>query len=209
MKKNIRSLLMLALVALLAIGGAGCTAKAKKAYHLSRANRFYDAGKYDRAEIEYMNVLRNDPANSLAYGRLGLIYYEQGRIQRAVFFLAKGSEMAPNDLDMRLKLGFIYSSSGQFQKALDEANFVLGKKPQDDEAPLLLAEAAVQPKEITAARQRLQTLAQSGDRAVIEVALGNLALREQNLAVAGADFKRAQTLDAKSSAVNAALGAFN
>ena len=192
---------------LLVIGGAGCTAKAKKAYHQSRANRFYNASQFDRAEIEYMNVLRYDPVNVQAFGRLGLIYYEQGRLQRASWFLAKGSQMAPNDLNLRMKLGFIYSSAGQFKLALDEANFILERKPQDDEAPLLLAETATQPKEIAAARQRLETMARTGDRVSVEVALGNLAMREQNLAAAGAAFKKAQALDSKSSVVNASLAA--
>ena len=198
---------MLAMVATLALGGAGCTAKAKKAYHLSRANRFYKADQLDKAEIEYMNVLRYDSANVQAYGRLGLIYYEEGRVQRAAFFLAKGSQMAPDDLELRLKLGFIYSASGQFKQALDEANYVLEKKPQDDQAPLLLAETATQPKAIATAQQRLQTMARSGDRAALEVGLGNLALRAQNLADAGTAFKKAQALDPKSSAVNSGLGA--
>ena len=118
-------------------------------------------------------------------------------MQRAAFFLAKGSQLSPNDLNYRLKLGFIYTSAGQFKQALDEANFVLEKKPLDDEAPLLLAETVAQPKDIAAMRQRLQTMARSGDRATIEVALGNLALREQNLADAGTALKKAQALDPK------------
>src|ERR1039458_3728138 len=200
-----RSLLMLTVVLLLVAGGEGCTAKAKKAYHLSRANRYYDAGKFDRAEIEYMNVLRNDPADRQAYGRIGLIYYAQGRIQHAAPFLVKGSGLSPDDLDLRLKLGFIYSSAGLSTQALAQANFILEKKPLDDDAPLLLAETANQPKEIESARQRLQTMARTGDRAVIEVALGNLALRDRDLAAAGSAFKKAQALDAKSPMVNAAL----
>ena len=201
-----RSLLMLAMVALLVIGGVGCTAKVKKSYHLSRANRYYDASQMDRAEIEYQNVLRYDPANRQAFGRLGLIYYDQGRFfPRATFFLAKGSQLAPDDLNLRLKLGLIYSSVGLVTQALAQANFILEKKPADDEATLLLAETANKTNEITATRQRLQTMARNGDRAAIEVALGDLALREQNLAAAGDAYKKAQALDSKSSRVNAAL----
>jgi len=206
MQKEFRFFITLAAVILLAFAGAGCSAKAKKAYHLQRAGKFFDAGQYDRAEIEYLNVLRNDPQNGPAMGRLGVIYYEEGRLQRAAFFLAKGSQLATNDLALRLKLGFVYSAVGQFQPAQDAANYILDRKPQDDDAPLLLAEAAVKPKEIAAARQRLQILIHNGDRAAFEVALGNLALREQDLKTADAAFKRAQALDAKSSAVNAALG---
>jgi tetratricopeptide (TPR) repeat protein len=209
MQKNVRNLLMLALAVLLLVGGAGCSAKAKKAYHLSRANRFYDASQFDRAEVEYLNVLRYDSTNALAFGRLGLIYYEQGRMQRAAYFLGKGSQLATNDLNLRLKLGFIYTSAGQLKPAQDEAIFILGKNPQDDDAPLLLAETVGQPKDVAPVRQRLQALARTGDRAAIEVALGNLALRERDLATAGAAFKKAQALDPKSSAVNAGLGAYS
>jgi len=200
---------MLAMAMLLVVGGAGCSAKAKKAYHLSRANRFYDASQFDRAEVEYLNVLRYDSTNALAFGRLGLIYYEQGRVQRAAYFLGKGSQLATNDLNLRLKLGFIYTSAGQLKPAQDEAIFILGKNPQDDEAPLLLAETVGQQKDVAPVRQRLEALARNGDRAAIEVALGNLALRERDLATAGAAFKKAQALDSKSSAVNAGLGAYS
>ncbi len=198
---------MLSMVLLLALGGAGCTAKMKKSYHLSRANRFYDAHQMDSAELEYMNVLRYDRANSQAFGRLGLIYYDQGRLQRAAYFLARGSQLATNDLNLRIKLGFIYSSAGQYKLALDEANFILERKPADDEATLLLAETAVQPKEIAATRQRLQTMARNGDRVALELALGNLDLREQDLAGAEAAFRKAQALDPKSSDAGAALAA--
>jgi tetratricopeptide (TPR) repeat protein len=206
MKKSIRMLFILMAVAAVALTGAGCTAKAKKAYHLSRANRFYDAGQYGRAEIEYINVLRNDQANAEAYGRLGLIYYDQGRLQRAMYFLAKGSQLAPDNLQLRLKLGYLYSSVGQFTQAVAQATYILDKNPKDDQAPILLAEGSFRPKDTAAARERLQALARNGDSAAIEVALGNLALNERDIATASADYKKAQALDPKSPEVNAALG---
>ena len=206
MKRTLRILLALLAGLLVVSGGTGCTSKAKKAYHLSRAERFYKAGQFSSAEIEYLNALRWDPVNSQAFSRLGLIYYEEGRLQRAMFFLAKASQMLPENPDLRLKLGFIETSVGRFTNALAEANFVLDNKPQDDDAPLLLAEAAVRPKDAAAARQRLQTMARNGDRAAIEVALGNLAMHDRDVATAAADFKKAQALDPKSAAVNTSLG---
>jgi tetratricopeptide (TPR) repeat protein len=205
MKKNLRILFTLAAVLLLALSGAGCSAKAKKAYHLSRADHYYNAGQYGQAEIEYLNVLRYEPANSQAYTRLGLIYYDQGRLPRAAYFLKKGSQMSPDNLDVRLKLGFIYSSVGQFTQALAQANYVLEKKPQDDEAPILLVEGSVLPKDIETTRQRLQTMAHNGDRAPIEVALGNLAMRTHDVPAASAAYQKAAALDPKSPDVNAAL----
>jgi len=207
MKRTIQLLTVLLALVLLALAGAGCTAKVKKSYHLSRANHFYGAGELRSAEIEYLNVLRYDGTNQLAYGRLGQIYYDQGRLDRALFFLARGSELAPDNLDLRLKLGFLDSTLGHYTQAVAQATFILDRKPQTDEAVLLLAEGAVAPKDQAAARQRLQLLARGGDRAVIEVALGNLALRNRDVTTADADYQKARALDPKSPAVNVALAA--
>ena len=116
MKKLTRfpaALLLLAAVFALAVGCTGCTAKARKVYHEKRAEKFYAASQFDRAEIEYLNVLHNDPMDAQAIGRLGLIYYQEGRVETAFPYLLKGSELATNDLDLRLKLGFIYVALGR------------------------------------------------------------------------------------------------
>ena len=142
MRKFTHLIFTLVAVALLVIVGASCSPAARKARHLERANRYFGSGQYDKAEVEYMNVLLIERENSQAIGHLGLIYSEQGRLGRAAPFLLKGRELEPNNLDLRLKLGLIYLAAGKLKEARDEANFVLDRRPQDDEAPLLLAEAA-------------------------------------------------------------------
>ena len=194
------------LVAVILIGAAGAGCKVKRAYHERQAEKYFADGDLDRAEIEYLNVLHDDRENLAATTRLGGIYYDQGRLQRAAYYLGKASALATNDLDVQLKLGFISAAFGKISEARATAELALSRRPQDDQAPLLLVEAARQPKDVAAARQKLQALAKSHDSAVIEVALGNLAFREHDLAGATAAFQRAQVLDAKSPAVNSALG---
>jgi tetratricopeptide (TPR) repeat protein len=196
--------LLLAVVFVLAVGNTGCTAKARKTYHETRADRFYAAGQFDRAEIEYLNVLRNDSRDAQAIGRLGLIYYQEGRIQTAYPYLLKGSELATNDLALRLKLGFIYAATGRSGDARDAANFVLDRKPQDGDAPLLLAQSAGTPTAIAAARERLERLAGAGDRAAYQVALGTLDFQQHDFKSAAASYQRALSLDPKFSAAWAA-----
>jgi tetratricopeptide (TPR) repeat protein len=205
--RKINLILILVVIGLLAAAVTGCTAKAKKAYHLQRANRYFDSGQYDKAEIEYLNVLRNDPSNAQAFGRLGVIYFQEGRLQRAAPFLFKGEELATNDLNLRLKLGLVYLSIGKSKEARDEADFILDRKPQDEEAPLLLAGAATAQNEIADARQRLQKFSQSGDTAALETALATLAFREQDFKTTAAGLQRALAIDPKSSAAYTALGA--
>jgi len=105
-----------------------------------------------------------------------------------------------------LKLGTIYLGAGKLKEARDEATFVLDKNPGDDQAPILLAEAAATTNEITATRLRLQKMSQTGETAPLELALGALAFRQGDLKTAEADLKRAVTLNPKFSDAYAALG---
>ena len=137
MKRTVNTLLIAVAAGLLVLAGTGCTAKAKRAYHNHRAEKFYAAGQFDRAEIEYIGVLRNDPGNADAIGKLGIIYYEEGRFQRAVPLLTRGLQLETNNLDLHLKLGFIDLAVGQTKAAGAEADFILSRNPGDVEAPIL------------------------------------------------------------------------
>ena len=128
--KKLQLFLILAIASLLAIGSTGCSAKAKADRHLQRANRYFNTDKYDSAEVEYINVLRNDQKNAEAYSRLGILYFEEGRQQTAAPFLFRGSQLATNNPETHLKLGFIYLSMGKSKEARAEAIFVLARKPQ-------------------------------------------------------------------------------
>jgi tetratricopeptide (TPR) repeat protein len=206
MQKFIYLFSTLLVAVLLAIMNSGCSAKAKKAYYTQKADQDFEAGQYDKAEIEYAHVRQIDQADLHALDRLGDIYFDEGRFSRAAAFLMRANQLATNNADVHLKLGLIYLSVGKLKEARDEAGFVLDKNPQDNEAPLLLAEASVEPRDIQETRQRLQKLSQKGDRASLEVALGTLSFREQDLKTAEAALNRAAKLDPKSDAAYSALG---
>ena len=83
-----------ALVAALALVlTAGCTGKVKAARNLWRGDKFFAAGEYDKAEIEYLKALRNQPLNSHAINRLGTMYYEEDHLRRALVYLTKAAEL--------------------------------------------------------------------------------------------------------------------
>ena len=197
----------LVFAALLAMVNNGCSAKDKKAYYLERADRYFAAGQYDEAEIEYMNVLRNDRENFQAISRLADIYFEEGRLKKAAPFIFKGYELATNDLNLNLKLGVIYLASGKLKEARAEANFVLDRNPQDERAPFLLVESALTAKDAEETRARLQLLSQKSDSAALQAAMANMAIRARDFKAAEISLKRAQALNPKSSAVWSALGA--
>ncbi|MGD0058949.1 MAG: tetratricopeptide repeat protein [Verrucomicrobiia bacterium] len=207
MRQLVFRILPLATLFLTVMTGSGCTQAARRARHLARANQYFDSGELDKAEIEYLIVLKTDLTNAQAIGRLGMIYYEQGRYGRAVPFLIKGKELAPEDLDLRRKLAAIYLSAGKMKAARDEAGFVLDRKPQDDEAPLLLAQAAVTTNAVAEARERLKAAVQkAGETAALDVGLAHLEQTRGDFQGAAADLQRAKALDPKSSSVFWAYG---
>lgn len=204
MKKN-HVFLALSAAAVLVIAGAGCSKSSKTAYYLGRANRWFTAGQYDKAEIEYLNVLRRDPENALAIGRLGDIYFDEGRFQKAAPYLYKGSQLAANDLDLRLKLTQIYLAVGMLKDARAQAEFVLDKNPQDLEAPVFLAESVSASADINAVRGRLLDLSKKSDDAALETGLGILAARQHDFQSALGHFQRALALDSRFAPAYASL----
>ena len=79
-----------------------------------------------------------------------------------------------------MKLGTIYLGAGQLKEAGDEAGFVLGKSPEDVQAPVLLAEAATT-NQIAEIRLRLEKMSPAGGTGPLEVALGVLSFRQGDL----------------------------
>ena len=196
---------VLILFTLLGLAGAGCTAKVKASYHLKRADRYYDAGQVEPAEIEYKNVLRNNPQNVRAWSRLGYIYFDQGRLGEAAQLLSRAGQLSPTNLEVRVILGKICLQTGELKDAWAEAGFILDKNPRDADAPILLAEAAAT-NQIAEARLRLQKLSPPGGTAPLQTALGVLSFRQGDLKTAAADFSRAVTLDPKFAEAYTSLG---
>lgn len=189
----------------LILGGAGCTKEAKKARRLSKADGYFQAGEYEKAEIEYKNVFQIEPMNPEAVSRLGIIFFEQGRSGIAAAFLIKARELQPDNLDARLKLAMVYAGTNRLADAREQAIYVLEHRPNDEDAPVFLAETATQAKEAEEIRQRLQKLPNI-QTAPVQLALGLLDLRQGKIADAEAAFNRAKTMAPNSSAVNFSLG---
>ena len=61
---------ILILAAILSACLSGCSAEAKKARHLARADKNFKASEYEKARLDYMAVLRLDPKNITAFSEL-------------------------------------------------------------------------------------------------------------------------------------------
>ena len=186
MQNKHQYLSILLLASLIAIGATGCSRQARKNRCLQRANRYFQAGDYEKAQIEYMNVVRFDAHDTVAVTRLGLISYEQGRLAAAYAMLRKAEQLQPDNLDVRLKLGMTYFNLTGLKEARQEAIYILQKQPTNDEALSLLVETSAASADLNDTQQRLDKLApQLGRRAGFLLALGFLHLRQQDLSLSG------------------------
>jgi len=121
---------------------AGCTKEARKARLLGEADAYFKAGNYDNAKLAYLNVIRLDPQNALAFERIGAMWQEDSAPLRAAAFLAKASELDPKNVENRTRLARCYAAVGRSADAKKEALKVLEQAPDNGDALIALTEAA-------------------------------------------------------------------
>src|SRR4051812_22179064 len=119
---------------LVAIVFAGCSREARKTRFLNQADASWKAGQYDNAKIQYLNVLRLDGKNALAYERIGEMWLEEGAPLRAAPYFLKTRELDPNNLLNRVKLAEVYFALGKRAEAIQEATTVLQRDNGNGEA---------------------------------------------------------------------------
>jgi len=186
---------------------SGCTKQAKKIRHLASAKLDFAAGKYEKAEIEYRNVLQADPGNATAIAQLGLIYHEQGRLPQALGYLKKATELTPDNSDLRLKLCLTELSLGDLRNARTNAMLVLQKQPGQEDALLVLAQATFSTTNVQDTIQQITKLRQQDkDRPGYHLALAELYLRQGQITNVEPELNQALALDANLPATRMALG---
>ena len=191
--------------ALLLAAVVGCSAEARKSRLLESADSYFESGDYEKAKIEYLNVLRADPQNAMAIQRLGTIWYEQGALLHAASYLLRARDLTPDDLDARTKLGLVFLSGGQFAEARKEAIAILDRSPTHGEAMLLLAEASRDQRDIDDSERRLHSINADG-KSDFHLALAAISFWKKDLASAESAVKQALSLDPKSIGAHLALG---
>lgn len=179
----------------------GCSPGGGVAASLDRADQYFAAGDFDKAEIEYLNVLKKDHRQPDALCGLGIIYHHQGRWITAAPLLIEGSKLAPTNTQARLCASMILLAAGSADEARTGAEAVLELEPDNLEAALLFADAVLKKAGPDDLAQVVESLVQEGlPSAVIDVAQAAVALKQSDLETAEAQarmaIKEAPALDA-------------
>jgi tetratricopeptide (TPR) repeat protein len=182
-----------------------CSKEAKKTRFLAEADSYFKAGNYDKAKLSYLNVVRLDPQNALAFERIGAMWQDDAAFPRAAAFLAKASELDPKNAQNRIRLAGCYLAMGQFAKAKTEAVKVLGQVPDNGDAIVALAEAARSKEDIQAAAEQLERYTKKDDIS-FHLASANLLLNSGDLAGGENALRQALAVNLNSSAAHMAIG---
>jgi Flp pilus assembly protein TadD/uncharacterized coiled-coil DUF342 family protein len=88
----------------------------------------------ETASAKYDQVLTIEPGNLTALSNLGVVRYQQGRIDEAEDILRKAVALAPNDSATRSLLGVIYFRKGRVEDAFTELTRAVALNPRNAEA---------------------------------------------------------------------------
>jgi tetratricopeptide (TPR) repeat protein len=191
-------------LSLIALTVSGCPKAGQKSGALERAERYFASGDFEKAKIEYMIVLRSDQRNVAAFQQLGLIWFEEGDPFRAIPFLLKARELAPQNMAARAKLALSFKALGQSAEARKEALSILQKDAGNAEAILVLADTSQSKEEIAATEEQLQKFPQR-ETVTFHLASASLALRKGDLEGAANEIQKALAVDPKSRQAHLAM----
>ena len=181
--------------------GSGCTPAAKRSRALQRAEHYFKNGDYDKARIEYLNLLQLDQMNPTAVRQLGTIWFEDGDPLHALPYLKAARDLDPNNLDIRTKLASALLMVGEPVEARKEALSLLQQSPSSSEALLILAESVRTEQELKEVEQQIQQI-KVPESSTLHLILGNLALQKNDTATAERELQRALDLEPKSAVVH-------
>lgn len=194
-------------VILIAGIAVSCSLEAKKSRLLESADSYFKSGDYDKAKIEYLNLLRADHENAIAFQQLGLIWFEEGAPLRAGPYLLKARVLSPNNLENRIRLARVFIMVGQVAQAKEEALTVLQQSPASGEAIVLLTDAARTKEDIDFAGEQLQRFP-ARDSAFFHLATATLSLRRGDFASVENALQKAISLDPQSAPAHLGLAMF-
>ena len=113
------AVLSLLAASLMACGGA----EERKARHQERGDALFAEGSYEKARVEYKNVLQIDPKDVKARGGLAQTLEKLEQWREAVGHYRAAVEADPQNLQARVQLGRLFLLAN----ALDEADKLAGE----------------------------------------------------------------------------------
>ncbi|MEY3608785.1 MAG: hypothetical protein RLZZ447_1573 [Verrucomicrobiota bacterium] len=119
----------------------GCTAEDKRQKALDRAAEHFRQGDFEKARLEYQNVLQLAPDDPIATERLAQIWMDRGATFRALGLYSRVRQLSPNNRDAQLAQIRLILQLGGVPQARRELRTLLGRQPDFGAAVVVLTES--------------------------------------------------------------------
>jgi tetratricopeptide (TPR) repeat protein len=172
MVRNSAQLMVVGLGLTLLLSACG-GAESRKAKHMERGRAYLAAANYEKARVEFQNVLQIAPKDAEARFELGVVAEKLNNPRQALQFYQGALDVDPERLDARADLARIFLFAGAPDRALELVEPALVKHPDDAELLTVRAAAREQKKDMQGALadgQRAVELNPSNEDAVAVLA---------------------------------------
>jgi FimV-like protein len=132
-------------IVFLALSLGACSSKeAKRDRFYKKGMELYEKALYVKAGLEFKNSLQLDPKYQDGWYMMGMIEEKQGDLKKAFGYFSKATTLNPDHIKSNLELGKIFLVAKMPDKAMEKAELVLKKVPNNDDALLLKAGIFIQ-----------------------------------------------------------------
>ena len=101
--------------------------------YLQRGIEAYQRADLDSALVYYTELIQLDPANRSivigAYYNRGLVYEDQGEVERAIDDYTKAIDLNPNYANAYNNRGLVYENKGEVERAIEDFNRAIQLNP--------------------------------------------------------------------------------
>jgi tetratricopeptide (TPR) repeat protein len=197
------------LAALLAAPACSKDPAARKQAFLESGNKYFAAGQYRHAIIEYRNAVQIDPTFGGARASLAEAYARNGEPVRALQEYVRAADLLPKNVEVQIKAGTYLLAASRPQDALGRAEIALKLQPKDPRVHILHGNALAGLSSFDKALASIEEAIRLDPRRGSTYAqLGAIELVRGRRDEAEAAFKRAVSVEPKASEAHLALGNF-
>ena len=137
MKSAHSKILALALAGIVVTGCGG--PEERKAKYLERGKSYLAERNFEKAAVEFKNVLQIDPKNAQAYFQIGRIEEQKRNFEKAFGYYNQAVELDPEFVEAKLSLARFYLLANNSKKANELVDSLLVKDPKSVDARLIRA----------------------------------------------------------------------
>ncbi|MFA6563194.1 MAG: tetratricopeptide repeat protein [Verrucomicrobiia bacterium] len=99
-----------------------------------QVRELYGRKQFEEAAAKSREILKHDPENLVVLTNLGVIRFQQGRLEEAEYLFNRALQIAPNDAYIHATVGIIYFKQDRIDDAIGELTRSTKLNPNDAEA---------------------------------------------------------------------------